>query len=88
MQAKYAIVEFECPTEAEAILRSQQLPLFFGKHLIIKKRTFKERMKENSKDSFKSRKEKGKGKTKYFLDEEIIEKIRHMTTVIYTYWLQ
>ncbi|XP_028405404.1 speckle targeted PIP5K1A-regulated poly(A) polymerase-like [Dendronephthya gigantea] len=80
-KATFAIVEFDCPTEAEAILKSQQLPLFFGKHLIIKKRTLKERFQENPKESYKSRKEKERAKTGCFLDEEVIEKIKHMTTL-------
>ncbi len=88
LQAKYAIVEFECPTVPQAILASQQLPLFFGKHLIIKKRTLKEPTRESPKQSSKSRKEKlsvHQEKTGSFLEEEVLERIKCSPMVIFPF---
>lgn len=84
LQAKYAIVEFESPNEVQAILSSKQLPMFFGKHLIIKKRIFKEPMQKSPKQSSKTRKEKvslGQQKIGSFLEEEILDKIKCSSTV-------
>jgi hypothetical protein len=62
--------------------------LFFGKHLIIKKRTLKEPTQESPKQSLKSRKEKVNAcqeKTGSFLEEEVIERIKCSPTVIFPF---
>jgi hypothetical protein len=63
------------------------LPLFFEKKLIIKKRTLKEPTHESPKQSSKSRKEKmrkNQEKTGYFLEEDVLERIKCYPTVIHS----
>ena len=78
-------MEFECPGEVQAILSSKQLPLFSGKHLIIKKRIFKEPMQKSPKRSeISTRKEKvslGRQKIGSFLEEGILDRIECSSTV-------
>lgn len=87
LQTKYAIVEFGNPAEAQTLLTLKQLPLFFGKQLIIKKRTVKEQAGERpkAKQTSKPRKEKTlscQGKSSSFLAEDVLESIKLCRTVI------
>lgn len=84
IQAGYAIVEFQSPTEAKTVLDSKDHPLFHGKQLKFKQRYVKELPKGKTKSKCSWNRDKMKSdaaKMSYYLDENVVDRMKNSKTV-------
>ena len=76
-------MEFECATEAKTVVDLNELPLFHGKHLKIKRRSLKEPPTRKLQATPRNRGQRigDAVKARHFLDKDVMDELKRANTV-------